>query len=288
LDVQLTTKSSLPNTTALIRVYCFIQGGDVENMFSEDSYMSGREQDLSATSDAINPGVSSSPRNSGKVSPPATVTTVGIIAENALLRTALTRSVESLATEFAVSAYETVEQWGQDPAHSSARIVLLCATGQKATEAVIHQGLNAIREAGADQRVIIISDIEHPSMMIAALEGGAKGYVPMSLDLEIAIGAIKLVNVGGTFMPASGLLLSRSTHQVQAEVTGNDRAADVFTQRQLTVLESLRQGTPNKLIAYKLNMSEGTVKVHVRNMMRRLQARNRTELVCRTNALFAA
>jgi DNA-binding NarL/FixJ family response regulator len=50
-----------------------------------------------------------------------------------------------------------------------------------------------------------------------------------------------------------------------------------LTSRQLAVLESVRRGKANKVIAYELNMCESTVKVHLRNIMKKLRARNRTE-----------
>jgi hypothetical protein len=51
---------------------------------------------------------------------------------------------------------------------------------------------------------------------------------------------------------------------------------------------SLREGKANKIIAYELNMCESTVKVHVRNIMKKLKARNRTEVAFKTAELFAA
>ena len=55
-------------------------------------------------------------------------------------------------------------------------------------------------------------------------------------------------------------------------------ATTYLTPRQAEVLALLRQGKPNKVIAYELSMCEGTVKVHVRNIMRRFKATNRTQL----------
>jgi DNA-binding NarL/FixJ family response regulator len=53
------------------------------------------------------------------------------------------------------------------------------------------------------------------------------------------------------------------------------------------VLRALREGKANKIIAYELNMRESTVKVHVRNIMKRLNARNRTEVAFKTRDLFS-
>jgi DNA-binding NarL/FixJ family response regulator len=57
--------------------------------------------------------------------------------------------------------------------------------------------------------------------------------------------------------------------------------------RQAAVIEALRQGKPNKIIAYELEMRESTVKVHVRNIMKKLKARNRTEVAYIGNGIMA-
>ena len=56
-----------------------------------------------------------------------------------------------------------------------------------------------------------------------------------------------------------------------------------FSPRQLQVLKGLRQGKQNKIIAYELGMCESTVKVHIRHIMKKLNARNRTQVVLLTN-----
>jgi DNA-binding NarL/FixJ family response regulator len=78
------------------------------------------------------------------------------------------------------------------------------------------------------------------------------------------------------FVPASSLLGTRKLAQstVFAERTDGEQ----LTSRQAAVVEALRTGKPNKIIAFELNMRESTVKVHVRNIMKRLKGRNRTEV----------
>jgi len=59
-----------------------------------------------------------------------------------------------------------------------------------------------------------------------------------------------------------------------------------FSSRQANVIEALRRGKSNKVIAYELNMCESTVKVHVRNIMKRLNAKNRTEVAFMANEML--
>ena len=58
-----------------------------------------------------------------------------------------------------------------------------------------------------------------------------------------------------------------------------------ITKRELELLEKVQRGLQNKLIAFELGISESTVKVHMRNLMRKLKARNRTEVVFLANQL---
>jgi len=57
-----------------------------------------------------------------------------------------------------------------------------------------------------------------------------------------------------------------------------------LSDRELAVVRAIQQGKPNKIIAYQLGMCESTVKVHVRNVMKKLKARNRTEVAVRAQA----
>ena len=70
------------------------------------------------------------------------------------------------------------------------------------------------------------------------------------------------------------------------EATANqERLREFFTARQIAVIDALRKGKANKIIAFELNMKESTVKVHVRNIMKRLKAHNRTEVSYLANQL---
>ncbi|GLS20423.1 hypothetical protein GCM10007874_34400 [Labrys miyagiensis] len=193
-----------------------------------------------------------------------------------------------MGQEFGIRSYNNLDEWLENTGSDSANIVLLCATGQKATETVVQQDLKTALEAANRVRVIVVSDSDRPDLMMGALEKGARGFVPMSLDLEVFFGAIKLVNVGGTFIPVTSLMSLRSTSPSNAGAKPDAPVPGVFTGRQLEVLKHLRIGDPNKIIAYKMSMSEATVKIHVRNMMRKIKANNRTELVCKSNALLNA
>ena len=125
--------------------------------------------------------------------------------------------------------------------------------------------------------------------MIQALDCGARGYIPACLGIEAMLTAVRLSVEGALFMTPASVLAMRSTLDSQKEpgaAETGDLAGVVdgqFTSRQAAVADHLRRGKPNKLIAYELNMCESTVKVHIRNIMKKLRVTNRTEASYKLN-----
>jgi DNA-binding NarL/FixJ family response regulator len=131
--------------------------------------------------------------------------------------------------------------------------------------------------------VIILSAVDNPYAILKALESGARGYIPTATtSLELTIEIIRLVRAGGTFVPASSLSLRRNNGESS---TSRATAAEQFTPRQMAVLHYLKLGKANKIIAHELALSEGTVKAHIRNIMKKMGVTNRTEVACRAQAL---
>jgi DNA-binding NarL/FixJ family response regulator len=131
--------------------------------------------------------------------------------------------------------------------------------------------------------VAVVSDHEDAESIREAFELGVRGYIPTSVASRVAVGAVHLVCVGGTFAPAAALLSQSDRPRASA---GDPPLIEGFTRRQSQILQCLRRGMANKLIAYELNMGESTVKVHIRNIMKKLNATNRTQVAYLTRGLF--
>lgn len=134
--------------------------------------------------------------------------------------------------------------------------------------------------------VIVLSDQQEPGAIIQAIDLGVRGYIPTSLDLNLVIEALRFVEAGGTFVPTD--LLLECTRQLrtikeQRAPDMDDRGAEVddLTPREREVLALMQQGRANKIIAHELHMQESTVKVHVRHILHKLKATNRTEAALR-------
>jgi DNA-binding NarL/FixJ family response regulator len=123
----------------------------------------------------------------------------------------------------------------------------------------------------------VLSDRDDVEEVNRALTHGVRGYIPTSVECEIAVAALRLIGAGGTFVPAHAL---RSTADDQPEGERQRRSGGLdLTPRELSVINLVREGKPNKLIARRLDMQENTVKVHVRNILKKLNAANRTHAV---------
>lgn len=213
-----------------------------------------------------------------------------VVDGSAFSRECLTKALQTTYTSGAVAAFECADELlHADLDAGTISLVLFNAHGKRARDVGVEQALQQIRQSFQDVAVILISDFESGDRVIEALGRGVRGYIPTSASFDVAMKAMRLVEAGGTFVPATSLMnLSDMTpgsgngsHKVNG-VDGPD-----FTPRQLGVLHRITEGKANKIIAHELSISESTVKVHVRNIMQKLKATNRTEVAYRTRGMFS-
>ena len=130
---------------------------------------------------------------------------------------------------------------------------------------------------------IVLAESEDLREMIAAVDRGARGYIPASVGIDVIFEAARL-DRGRRHLPADRQRAVAARGGRGARRAGKG-LADVFTPRQASVAHALRRGKANKIIAYELNMCESTVKIHIRNILKKLKATNRTEAAFKLNAL---
>lgn len=206
---------------------------------------------------------------------------VVIIERRAFIR-ACVQSILSNATELNGAGVATVEEYLQSAGALKAAIIVLCAIGVSAREADAQ--LKRLQDAGCTVPIVVMSDSEDTELVMSVIDRGANGFMPADISLEVAAHALRLVAAGGQYFPAGRLLAARKMmDEPYSSVSG---PKGMFTRRQVAVIDALRKGKANKIIAYELNMCESTVKVHVRNIMKKLNARNRTEVAYLANELL--
>jgi DNA-binding NarL/FixJ family response regulator len=200
-------------------------------------------------------------------------------------RDCLIQALRVQSPELALVPFTTIRECISD-APAGLRMILYYAHQDSSLQAAVLQSINELRQAFAETPIVVLSDASvafQPSSIRAAISSGAQGYIPTAnTAMTAAIAAIRLVKDGGTIAPVD-VLLSKNTEVMPS----SEESQSTLTPRQMMVLSHLRQGKANKIIAYELGMSESTVKLHVRNIMRRMGATNRTQAVYKSQQVLA-
>jgi len=198
--------------------------------------------------------------------------TIVVISKSQFHTDAICQSIND-ATQAEITAFTSVESWLEQRAADPALVLIYVSSLTKEEEQQLDLLLSQAEEAPP---VVVLGDRDTPACIMGILAKGARGYIPTSLSLALTLKALQLVRAGGVFLPASCLRGCQAPPQ-WLPAPAKETAA-MFTERQIAVIEAIRLGKPNKVIAYELNMCESTVKVHVRNIMKKLRATNRTQI----------
>ena len=135
--------------------------------------------------------------------------------------------------------------------------------------------LKAIRDAGMDCRVVILTVSDNADDLVAAIRSGADGYLLKDMEPEDLLAAIDDALNGRTVIGErlNGLL----ARAIRDEAAAKHRDMAALTDREKEILQGLAQGLSNKLIARNLDITEATVKVHVKNLLKKLGFHSRLE-----------
>lgn len=205
--------------------------------------------------------------------------TIMIVEAQTLIRECLERCLQDFYSGFFVVSYPTIGQCvNKETGQPRPAFVIYGVNNCRASDPEVEQGLSQLKQAFLGVPIILMSGRADADYVLDALDHGARGYLSTDTSLEVAVGATNVVTAGGTFVPASSL-------SALTQATTPPARGEGFTRRQLEVLSRLRLGKPNRIIARELGMSESTVKAHVRNLMQKLRATNRTQVVFLTQQI---
>ena len=132
--------------------------------------------------------------------------------------------------------------------------------------------IRALRERGHTTPVLVLTSFGEPDLVVPALVAGADGYLLKYQDGESILDAVRCIAAGGA--PVDPMVATA----VLADLRDRGQA-EVLTDREKEVLELVRQGLPNKVIARRLRISEATVKTHVTRVLTKLGLRDRVQAV---------
>lgn len=133
--------------------------------------------------------------------------------------------------------------------------------------------LQTLRASGSDARVVIFTVSNDQGDIAAAMRLGADGYLLKDTEPEDMIAALDNAVRGQTTLSPK----VRDFVLERVPVDDVDRQLSNLTPRERAVLELIAEGLSNKLIAQRLDIAEGTVKVHVKRLLAKLGMRSRVE-----------
>ena len=135
--------------------------------------------------------------------------------------------------------------------------------------------LRGLRTARSEARVVMVTVSDSGEDVVAALRGGVEGYLLKDMEPEAMLEALQDVAAGRVVIPP------QLNHLLAAALRGESRpqsaGAAGLTEQELRILEKIAAGLSNKQIGRELDIAEGTVKVHVKQILRKLELRSRVE-----------
>jgi DNA-binding NarL/FixJ family response regulator len=153
---------------------------------------------------------------------------------------------------------------------ASYHLLMLFAPGLQPSRSIA-LAKNMLSQVDACPPIAVIADSEDTDEVLAAFALGVQAYIPTSVTFDVMTEAIKLGIAGGTYYPTCILSACANGRETKQD------SAYPLTRRELAVLDAVRQGRPNKIIAQELGISESTIKVHVHRIMKKLKVQNRTQ-----------
>ena len=212
-----------------------------------------------------------------------------IVEQRALTRGFLTTWIKGLYQDSDVISVTDAETALSPDVLARATLVILGARAGASSEAWFDRQVTWLRAIRADVPLAAIMDSGDLHAVLERARGDGRaplqGYIPTSSSMDVAAAALQLIAAGGIYTPPSGDkhgLLDLALPIDPARQASLSATCAKLTPRERAVLELLEQGMANKIIAYRLGLSQSTVKAHVHSIISKLNVRNRTEAAMRS------
>jgi two-component system nitrate/nitrite response regulator NarL len=138
--------------------------------------------------------------------------------------------------------------------------------------------LQELRRRNVSMPVVMLTTSREESDVVNALQSGARGYLLKDMEPDDLIKALNDIVAGQTVVaPELTIVLAKAVQGEVASTASSQRALAELTPRELEILCHLAEGQSNKVIARNLGISDGTVKLHVKAILRKLDVHSRVE-----------
>lgn len=135
--------------------------------------------------------------------------------------------------------------------------------------------LDLLRKRELSGRIVVFTVSNHEDDIVAALKRGADGYLLKDMEPEDLLAALRQAATGE--MVLSEKLTPILAASLRTTPVSNERNLQQLTPREQSILKLITQGLSNKLIARKLDITESTVKVHVKHLLKKMKFKSRVE-----------
>jgi two-component system nitrate/nitrite response regulator NarL len=195
-----------------------------------------------------------------------------IIDDHPLFRRGVMQLVQ-MAGDFDVVGEASSGQEGIEKAKGLAPDMVLLDLNMKDMSGL--DVLKVLKSWDNDPRVVMLTVSDQAEDLIAALRLGADGYLLKEMDPDELVGKLKEAAAGQVTLTER--LTRLLAHSLREDNRPKDPDQAGLTEQEGRILEQISLGKSNKLIARELNIAEGTVKVHVKHLLRKLNLRSRVE-----------
>lgn len=209
---------------------------------------------------------------------PADTKLLIIVDRQEFVRGCLSHWIKSSCREFNVSSVADVVEAASEAALTQAHVVVFRANDAILSQTWLDSQVSWLRANRRDVSIVAIvepSDSKPVAEIVTRFR--LRGYIPTSSSMEVATAVLRLVAAGGTYVPQDCDGETLPLPAAQAPRVSESARIARLTPRECVVLELLERGMSNKIIAYRLSLSQSTVKAHVHNIISKLKVHNRTE-----------
>jgi two-component system nitrate/nitrite response regulator NarL len=180
----------------------------------------------------------------------------------------------------------TIDDLSLQSTRTAGPFLFLIGTG--GDHAVTAPTVERLRKQNPSARIVVLSDRCELNDALVMLRAGADGYLFERISCDALIKSLDLVMLGVTILPAAPMRLVGEDYKMDSEddlavpaaqsaVPTLDHMPQKLSQQETRILRCLMQGEPNKIIARRFDITEATVKVHIKAILRKISVRNRTQ-----------
>ena len=198
-----------------------------------------------------------------------------LIEENALVREGL-KALLHKANGLEIFEFSTLEEIDAQKPHDECGLIILDAGSLQV--ASLHTVLDQIKSRCTHARILILIDEINMEFVVQSFSAGADGLILKDISSDAFLNSVSLILLGEKVYPQDLDRFLLEVHPVkEASCIPKNENKNALSDREKDIIVCLENGDANKVIAMRLGITESTVKVHVKTILRKLGLKNRTQ-----------